>query len=146
MKQLTKEEYIEAIHTLQKPVAKTGEIARHMGVRPPSVTQMLVKLKEEGLVEYEPFVGARLTQKGERLAGELLARHKVIADFLVILGIDMDQAEKDACVIEHHMSRESAARLKQFVEFIQSAPRDPQWVGKFRKYCETGERECSKEQ
>jgi DtxR family Mn-dependent transcriptional regulator len=146
MKQLTKEEYIEAIHALQKPMAKTGEIANRMGVRPPSVTQMLVKLKDDGLVEYEPFIGARLTRKGEKVAAELMARHRVIADFLAILGIDRELAERDACVIEHHMSRESAARLKQFVEFIQSAPRDPQWVGKFRKYCETGERECLKEQ
>ena len=52
MKRLTKEEYIEAIHVLQRPggKAKTGDIARHMGVRPPSVTQMLGKLQEEGLV------------------------------------------------------------------------------------------------
>ena len=144
MKQLTKEEYIEAIHVLQKESgrAKTGQIASHMGVRPPSVTQMLVKLQGEELVDYESFVGAKLTRKGEKMAAELMTRHKVIADFLEILGIDGEQAEKDACVIEHHMSKASAKRLKQFVEFIQSAPRDPQWVGKFRKYCETGEREC----
>ncbi len=141
MKRLTREEYIEAIHVLQKPVgrAKTGQIAAHMGVRPPSVTQMLIKLKDEGLVDYEPFVGAKLTPKGNALARELMARHKVIADLLEILGIDRETAEKDACVIEHHMSRESAARLKQFVEFVQSAPRDPQWVERFRKYCEGGE-------
>ena len=145
MRQLTKEEYIETIYDLQKAGgrAQTGQIARVMEVRPPSVTQMLVKLQEDGLVEYEPYVGARLTRKGNKLAKELLARHRVIADFLEILGIDREQAEKDACVIEHHMSPTSAKRLKQFVEFVQSAPRDPQWVERFRKYCETGERECS---
>ena len=147
MRKLTKEEYIETIHVLQKENgrAKTGHIAEHMGVRPPSVTQMLAKLQGEGLVEYEPYLGARLTPAGAKIARELMARHRVIANFLVILGIDREAAEKDACAMEHHMTGESAVRLKKFVEFIQTAPRDPQWVGKFLKYCETGERECVKE-
>ncbi len=144
MRKLTREEYIETIHVLQKDcgLAKTGQIAGHMGVRPPSVTQMLVKLQDEGLVEYEPYLGARLTPAGMKMAKELMARHKVIADFLEILGIGREIAEKDACTMEHHMTRESAARLKKFVEFIQSAPKDPQWIERFRAYCETGEREC----
>jgi len=137
MRKVTKEEYIETIHVLQKlgGRAKTGQIAGHMGVRPPSVTQMLVKLQGEGLVEYEPFIGAKLTPAGAKLARELMARHRVIGDFFEILGIEADIAERDACVIEHHMSKESAARLRKFVEFVQSSPRDPKWVGKFREYC-----------
>lgn len=144
MRKLTREEYIETIHVLQKESgrAKTGRIAAHMGVRPPSVTQMLGKLQSDGLVEYEPYLGAKLTPKGNKLARELMARHRVIADLLEILGIENEQAEKDACVIEHHMSPESAERLKKFVEFVQAAPKDPQWVVRFRRYCETGEREC----
>ena len=141
MRKLTKEEYIETIDNLQKGNgrAQTGKIAQQLGVRPPSVTQMLGKLQGEELVEYEPYLGAKLTSKGQRLAMELSSRHRVIADFLEILGINEDLAETDACVIEHHMSRESAARLKQFVEFIQSTPRDPKWVERFRTYCETEE-------
>jgi len=143
MRKLTKEEYIETIHVLQKECgrAKTGQIAGHMGVRPPSVTQMLAKLQDEGLVGYEPYLGAKLTPAGMKLARELMARHKAIADFLEILGIDREVAEKDACAMEHHMTRESAARLKQFVEFVQSTPRE-KWMERFRTYCETGEREC----
>ena len=141
MKKLTMEEYIETIHILQKETgrAKTGRIAQSLGVRPPSVTQMLGKLGEEGLVEYEIYIGAKLTQKGQRLARELSSRHKTIADFLMILGIGEEQAERDACAMEHQMSRESAARLKLFVQFVQSAPGDPKWVGKFGEYCKTGE-------
>jgi DtxR family Mn-dependent transcriptional regulator len=143
LRKLTKEEYIETIHSLQgSGRAKTGDIARALGVRPPSVTQMLSKLQEEGLVGYEPYLGAVLTRKGRRLAGDLMARHKVIADFLEILGIDRVTAERDACVIEHHLSPASAARLNQFVEFVQSSPRDPQWIARFLRYCDTGEREC----
>jgi len=144
MRRVTKEEYIEAIYALQKlgKKAQTGQIADNMDVKPPSVTEMLGKLQDEGLVKYEPYLGAELTSKGEKLAKELIARHKIIADFLEILGIERDNAETDACVIEHHMSKESAQRLKQFVEFIQTAPKDPLWIERFRTYCETGERDC----
>ena len=144
MRRVTKEEYIEAIYALRKPGQKvqTGQIAELMDIKPPSVTEMLGKLQDEGLVNYEPYLGTELTSKGEKLACELIARHKVIADFLEILGIDRTIAEADACIIEHHMSPESALRLKQFVEYIQSAPKDPQWIEKFKTYCETGERDC----
>ncbi|MBA3046457.1 MAG: metal-dependent transcriptional regulator [Candidatus Thermoplasmatota archaeon] len=144
MMQVTKEEYIETIYAILKigKRASTGQIAERMGIRPPSVTQMLAKLQDEGLVNYEPYLGARLTPMGQKLARGLIERHRVIADFLVILGIDYEIAEKDACVIEHHMSKASAARLKKFVEFIRSSPRDPKWMEKFREYCETGERDC----
>ena len=144
MRRVTKEEYIEAIFALQKAgkKAQTGQIAENMDVKPPSVTEMFGKLQDEGLVNYEPYLGAELTPKGNKLAKELIARHKVIADFLEILGIERNIAETDACVIEHHMSPESAMRLKQFVEFIQTAPKDPLWIERFRAYCETGERDC----
>lgn len=144
MRRITKEEYIEIIFALQKDSerAQTGQIAQHMDVKPPSVTEMLGKLQDEGLVNYEPYLGAELTSRGEKLARKLVETHRVIADFLVILGIDEEQAEKDACVIEHHMSKVSAMRLKQFVEFIQTAPKDPLWIERFRIYCETGERGC----
>jgi len=144
MRRITKEEYIETIFELQEDGQRvqTGQIAQHMEIKPPSVTEMLGKLQEDGLVEYEPYLGAELTPKGEKLAKELIARHKVIADFLEILGIERGQANADACIIEHHMSPESAERLKQFVEFIQAAPKDPLWIERFKRYCETGERDC----
>ena len=147
MRRVTKEEYIETIFALRKGAQKvqTGQIAEHMDVKPPSVTEMLGKLQEEGLVKYEPYIGAELTAKGEKLARELVETHRVISDFLEILGIEKTMAEQDACVIEHHMSRESAQRLKQFVEFIQTAPKDPKWLENFLLYCETGERECRPE-
>jgi len=146
MRRVTKEEYIETIHMFERESGKaqTGRIAGHMDVKPPSVTEMLRKLQDEGLVNYEPYLGATLTDKGRKMAGELMARHKVIADFLVIIGVDPENAETDACQIEHHVSRISAERLKLFVEFIQNAPRDPQWIENFRKYCETGKRDKCK--
>ena len=147
MKRTTKEEYIETIFALQKGTERvqTGQIAQRMDVKPPSVTEMLGKLQDEGFVNYEPYLGAELTVKGKKLAKELVETHRVISDFLEILGIDKDMAEQDACIIEHHMSKESALRLKMFVEFIQTAPKDPKWIENFLLYCETGERDCRPE-
>ena len=147
MRRITKEEYIETIYMFEKKggKAQTGQIAEHMDVKPPSVTEMLQKLQDEELVKYEPYLGATLTEKGRKLANELMARHKVIADFLEIIGVERELAEEDACQIEHHVSKASAERLRLFVEFVQTAPRDPQWIENFKRYCETGEREKCKE-
>ena len=147
MRRTTKEEYIETIFALQKGTdrVQTGQIAQRMDVKPPSVTEMLGKLQDEGLVNYEPYLGAELTTKGKKLAKELVETYRVISDFLEILGIDKDMAEQDACIIDHPMSQESAQRLKMFVEFIQTAPKDPKWIENFLLYCETGERDCRTE-
>jgi len=144
LRRVTKEEYIETIFLLEKKdgKAQTGLIADKMDVKPPSVTEMLRKLQDEELVNYEPYLGATLTDKGKAMAKELMVRHKVIAEFLEIIGVDENLAEQDACTIEHHVSRASAEQLRKFVEFIQTAPRDPQWIENFKHFCETGERKC----
>lgn len=147
MRRITKEEYIEAIYLFEKKAGKaqTGQIAEHMDVKPPSVTEMLQKLQDEGLVKYEPYLGATLTENGKKMARELMAKHKVIADFLEIIGVEKELAETDACQIEHQASAETMSRLRKFVEFVQTAPKDPKWIEHFKEYCETGERgECEK--
>lgn len=121
MKNRTIEEYIETIHALEKRDgrAQTGAIAAEMGLRPPSVTQMLQKLQKEGLIEYESYSGARLTPAGMQLASDLKWRHRTIADLLILIGIPEDQAESDACRIEHNISSGTVAGIGRFVEFLQ---------------------------
>lgn len=61
------EEYLETILYLTKGgrPAKTKDIAEAMNIKPPSVSEMLMKLKEEGYVEYKPYLGVSLTEKGK---------------------------------------------------------------------------------
>ena len=102
MRRITKEEYIETIYLLEKKggKAQTGQIAEHMDVKPPSVTEMLQKLQTEGFVKYELYLGATLTERGREMASELMARHKVIADFLEIIGVEKELAERDRVIGE----------------------------------------------
>lgn len=142
MKRKTTEEYVEIIFVLQNRFgsAKTGEISSEMSIRPSSVTEMLQKLQQEGFIQYEPYKGAVLTDTGKKLAQELMKKHKIIADFLEIIGVQRDLAESDACQIEHHVTRKTLQRLGKFVEFINDAPHEPKWIEHFNYYVQTGKR------
>ena len=142
MRRKTVEEYLESIWVLEMKdgCAHTGAIASKMGVRPPSVTEMLQKLQMEGFVTYQPFIGAKLTRSGRKKARELMRKHRVIADFIEFLGIGRELAEVDACEMEHHVSKRTMERLEKFVTFVRDAPRDPRWISHYHHYCDTGER------
>jgi DtxR family Mn-dependent transcriptional regulator len=137
MRHKTIEEYIETICVLEQRNgrAQTGMIASRLGVKPPSITEMLQKLERQGLIHYESYTGATLTRSGKKMARELMQKHRVIADLLEILGIDREQAETDACEIEHHVSPETLKRLEQFVEFARNDPDTTDSIGYFRSTC-----------
>jgi len=142
MKQKTLEEYLEVIYLLENrnDQAKTGEISSELDVKPPSVTEMLRKLEKEGYLEYERYEGARLTNSGKNIAKNLMESHETIADFLKIIGVEKEQAELDACELEHLISKKTLRKLKKFIEFIDDAPDDPKWIEHYRHYLKTGER------
>jgi len=141
MRQKTMEEYIEIIHALEirEVRAATGRIAKEMKVKPSSATEMLQKLQHEGLLQYETYAGATLTDSGKKLALELKGKHRAIADFLEIIGVDRCVAEQDACQMEHHVGRETMERLERFVQFASHSQSEPLWIENFKRYCETGE-------
>ena len=124
MRKKTIEEYIELIYELEEQggQAQTGAIAEEMNITPPSVTEMLQKLEKAGYVHYKSYSGATLTQKGRKLAHRLAKRHETIAEFFEIIGVDHDQAQIDACQIEHHISEKSFLELEKYVRSIQKKP------------------------
>lgn len=121
MKKKTMEEYIEVISSLQNEneYARTTDIANEMNIKPSSVTEMLQKLDNNGFIEYHLYKGARLTKKGEKIAGKLEMKHHAIEEFLLMLGVDEKNAREDACEIEHHVSDETIERLIQFIEILR---------------------------
>ncbi|HDH86736.1 MAG TPA: metal-dependent transcriptional regulator [Desulfobacteraceae bacterium] len=138
------EDYLEAIYNIiqRKGYAKTKDISRELDVRPPSVTEMLKKLDNLGLVKYERYGGVTLTKEGERIAKMVKTRHDTIKEFLSILLISEKTAEKDACKLEHDLSPETIEQLTKFVRFVKNAPIYPKWLEHFKEFCRTGKHVC----
>ncbi len=136
------EGYVETIHSLieEHGYARVADIAAALGVKPPSVTSMIRRLDEQKFVDYTRYRGVVLTKKGRQLAEALGRRHRALKAFLVMIGVSEENAEKDACEIEHKMNRETVEKLAKFVEFVQSAPKPPSFFKHFRDFEETGRR------
>ena len=101
------EEYLETIYDIQakeKRVVKTNDIAKKLGVKPPSVTEMLAKLRDMGYVEYQPYYGVILTDKGMEVAKKVKKYHNVFEEFFTqFLGLDAETAHRLSCELEHHV-------------------------------------------
>lgn len=86
---------------------------------------MLQKLHDMQLVIYTPHRGAVLSSSGAKMAQELMQKHRTLAEFFEIIGIDKETAEVDACQIEHHATAKTIRQLNNFIKFVQKAPCDP---------------------
>jgi DtxR family Mn-dependent transcriptional regulator len=103
------EDYAKAIYTLEERAgsASTNDLAALLDVKPGSVSGMLRKLSSLGLVEHERYRGARLTERGRRVALEVIRHHRLLELFLVEnLGMTWDEVHAEAEVLEHALSEE----------------------------------------
>src|SRR5437762_13732859 len=103
------QDYAKAIYTLESRdgAASTTVLAALLEVRPASVSGMLRKLSELGLVEHERYHGVRLTERGRRVALEVVRHHRLLELFLVeSLGMTWDEVHAEAEVLEHVLSEE----------------------------------------
>ncbi|MFG3594838.1 manganese-binding transcriptional regulator MntR [Bradyrhizobium sp. RDI18] len=114
------EDYVELISDLLGTTgeARPTDIARRLGVSHPTAIDTIARLKREDLVTARPYRGVFLTEKGETLAKRVRARHRLVVDVLLALGVPQEAAEADAEGIEHHVSDVS---LKAFAEFLRGA-------------------------
>ncbi len=143
------EDYLEAIHVLSQrnQVVRIKDIAKHLGVRMPSVTGAVKSLAGRGLVWHERYEDVELTTEGEEIAKRIWRRHNQLRDFLIdILALPADVAENEACKLEHVMAANTLQRLVKFAEFMRKfSDRRPECLGHFRYYLEHGEtpEECN---
>jgi DtxR family Mn-dependent transcriptional regulator len=110
------QDYLKEIYKLQAAGerATTTVISRRMHVAPSSVTSMLKKLSALGLAEHAPYRGVRLTDKGERLALEIVRHHRLIEMYLAeTLGLPLDALHAEADRLEHVLSEELEARIDE---------------------------------
>jgi len=95
------EEYLEALYTLTQDgkTASTGGVSKRLRIAPASVTEMLRKLAESGYVNYAPYQGVTLTEKGFEIAEKMTRKHRLLERFLHdMLKIGNDKVHYEACV------------------------------------------------
>ncbi len=98
-----------------RPVS-TQSLADQMQVRPASVTGMLKKLAELGLVDYEAYRGVRLTEAGYKVALEVLRHHRLIEAYLhQALGYGWEEVHAEAEKLEHHISEAFEERIAEWL-------------------------------
>jgi DtxR family transcriptional regulator, Mn-dependent transcriptional regulator len=117
-------DYLKAIWEVAgSEAASTKEVADKLSIAPPSVTNMFTRLREMGLVEYERYHGASLTQAGRTEALRLVRRHRLIETFLMQhLGYSWQDVHDEAERLEHSVSDEFTDRL---AELLGHPARDP---------------------
>ena len=138
------EDYLEAIYiiNLNKKVVRVKEVAEFLNVKNPSVVDAISKLAEKGFVTHEKYGYLNLTEKGVKSAKGVYKKHGDIYKFLnKVLGMDNDTSEKDACGIEHYISRKTLDKIVKLMEFLETSPEGyPEWLANFNHFIEHGKR------
>jgi len=112
------EDYLETVLVLNERNGKVHaiDIAREMGFSKPSVSIAIHKLADNGYLEIEPDGNIVLTEDGSVIANKIYDRHLTISKALMMLGVEKEQSLIDACKVEHDISEETFAKLKEFVK------------------------------
>jgi DtxR family Mn-dependent transcriptional regulator len=119
------EDYLKAIYDLERDEhpAATNDIAERVAVSPASVSGMMRRLAEQGLITHEPYRGVRLTADGRRAALRTLRRHRILECYLTeVLGYPWDRVHDEAEQLEHAASEELIERM---AEALGDPLRDP---------------------
>src|SRR5437879_10029358 len=118
----TVENYLKAIFQGQSSLGRDqrlvpmGQVASTLGVTPGTATTMVKALAESGLAEYEPYSGVRLSAAGERLAGLVVRRHRLVELFLVqVMGMSWAEVHEDAELLEHVVSDRLIDRIDEML-------------------------------
>lgn len=118
----TVENYLKTIYLAQaelpsaRDLVPMGQVAAALGVVPGTATTMVKTLADSGLVRYEPYAGVRLTASGEKLAGLVLRRHRLIELFLVkVLGMSWAEVHDEAEHLEHAVSERLIDRIDEML-------------------------------
>jgi len=129
------EDYLEAIYNLnvEKGYVSAADISDRLGVKPPTVSSMIVNLAKKGYLEHERYRGMRLTPSGEKIARSVIKRHQVISELLSMLGVDSQTAYVDTEGIEHHVHPTTVRRFERLAEYLRE---NPQALKSIRQFVE----------
>ena len=118
------EDYLERIYKLidEKGYARVSDIAEGLQVHPSSVTKMIQKLDKDNYLVYEKYRGLILTPKGKKMGKRLMDRHRLLEDFLKVIGVQESNIYQDVEGIEHHLSSDSITCIETLLEFFRRNP------------------------
>jgi DtxR family Mn-dependent transcriptional regulator len=119
------EEYLECIFKLQEKsgVARTNDIVKSVGVVPGTVTNTVEWLEKEGLVTHKPYKGVKLTEKGRKIALQVIRRHRLSERLLTdILHMEWDKVHDEACKLEHGITEEVIKPLEKALRHPKTCP------------------------
>ena len=111
------ENYLEAILMIKKKngYVRSIDVANELGVTKPSVSVAMRNFREEGYIIVDEGGGISLTDKGLEIAERVFERHGVIAQALILIGVDEKTALEDSCKIEHDISQQTFEKLKEYI-------------------------------
>ncbi|BDZ70848.1 metal-dependent transcriptional regulator [Methanobacterium petrolearium] len=114
------EDYIEVMYNLQtdKGVIRGIDIAEELNVKHPSVVEAVNKLSKKNLAYHEKYGKIKLSEKGIKIAKDIIYKHVTLKNFLNILDVDNVTAEKEACAMEHVLSNSTVNKLEKFTKFV----------------------------
>ena len=112
------EMYLESILVLSKKKdrVRSIDVVEYMGFSKPSVSRAIRLLRGGGYVNMDADGYLTLTEAGLEVASKIYERHSLLSSFLISLGVSEKTADADACKLEHHISDESFAAIKQYVD------------------------------
>ena len=113
------EDYLEAILRLKEEngIARSVDVAKKLGVSKPSVSRAMSILEDGGYLTFGTIGSLELTKKGLAKAQEVYSRHILLTDFLVkITGVSKEQAEENACRIEHDIDDDVKAGIEKWMK------------------------------
>jgi len=118
------EDYLKTIYKLQDTgAASTTEIARTMNVSSASVTNMVKRLAQMGLAEYQSYKGVTLTTAGNKIALEIIRHHRLLETYLKeVMGYSWDKMHEEAEHLEHHISEEFEQKLEEILGYPTHDP------------------------
>jgi len=113
--QKASEDYLEAMLRCkeERGYIRSIDVAEMVGVTKASVSDSTKRLRENGYIIMDKDGLITLTESGLKIAQSMYERHKLLADFLIALGVSEETAREDACKIEHDLSEESFSAIRR---------------------------------
>lgn len=114
----SKENYLETILILQnrRGEVRSIDIAAEMDFSKPSVSVAMKNLRNEGCILVDENGRITLTKEGKEIAERVYERHLLFTEWLISMGISEETAAEDACRMEHCLSEESFAAIKNYIK------------------------------